>query len=133
MSMSFFWYKSWRNNARGWERVVRFLTGKRLKIMIYTNVLIAREKLVVSDNALKCIFIIYLYGRYLLITMLNLYNYAIICISSYYLSLHNFLNNMLFIVCNFLLSGNHVKKWVYRNLWENGGQIRIKEELKDHA
>ena len=28
----------------------------------------------VSDNALKCILIIYLYGRYLLITMLNLYN-----------------------------------------------------------
>ena len=25
------------------------------------------------------------------------------------------------------------KKWVYRSLWENGGQTRIKEELKDHA
>ena len=31
-------------------------------------------------------------------------------ISPYYLSLHNFLNKMPFIVCNFLLSGNHVRK-----------------------
>ena len=28
----------------------------------------------IGDNALKCILVIYLYGRYLLITMLNLYN-----------------------------------------------------------
>ena len=33
-----------------------------------------------------------------------------ICISTYYLSLHNFLNKMSFIACNFLLSRNHVKK-----------------------
>ena len=33
-----------------------------------------------------------------------------ICISPYYLSLHNFLNKMSFIVCNYLLAGNHVKK-----------------------
>ena len=25
------------------------------------------------------------------------------------------------------------KRWVYNSLWENGGQTRIKEELKDHA
>ena len=25
------------------------------------------------------------------------------------------------------------ERWVYRNLWENGGQTRIKVELKDHA
>ena len=30
--------------------------------------------------------------------------------SPYYLSLHNFLNKISFIVHNFLLSGNHVKK-----------------------
>ena len=62
------------------------------------------------DNALKYILVICLCGRYLLITMLNLYNYAMICISPYYLSLHNFLNKILFIVYNFLLSGNHVRK-----------------------
>lgn len=62
-----------------------------------------------ADNALKCILVIYLCGRYLLITMLNLYNKTMICISPYYLSLHNFLNKMLFIVCNFLLSGNHMR------------------------
>ena len=33
-----------------------------------------------------------------------------ICISSYYLSLHNLLNKMSFIVCNFLLLENHVRK-----------------------
>ena len=63
-----------------------------------------------SDNALKCILVIYLCGHYLLITMLNLYNSAMICISPYYLSLHNFFNNMLFIVCNFLFSRNRVRK-----------------------
>ena len=56
-----------------------------------------------------------------------------ICISSYYLSLHNFLNKMSFIVCNFLLSENHVKNMSLQESWENGGQTRIKEELKDHA
>ena len=25
------------------------------------------------------------------------------------------------------------KRWVYKSLWENGGQTRIKVELKDHA
>ena len=25
------------------------------------------------------------------------------------------------------------KRWVYRSSWENGGQTRIKVELKDHA
>ena len=25
------------------------------------------------------------------------------------------------------------ERWVYRNLWENGGQTRIKEELQNHA
>ena len=56
-----------------------------------------------------------------------------IYISPYYLSLHNILNKMSFIVCNFLLSGNCVKKWVYKSFLENGGQTKIKEELKDHA
>ena len=63
-----------------------------------------------NDNALKHIPVIYLCGHYLLITMLNLYNWVMIWISPYYLSLHNFLNKMSFIACNFLLSRNHVKK-----------------------
>ena len=25
------------------------------------------------------------------------------------------------------------ERWVYRNLWENGGQTRIEVELKDHV
>ena len=60
-----------------------------------------------------------------------------ICISLNYLSLHNFLNKMLFIVCNFLLSGNYEKKMRLQEfvgeVRENGDQTRIKEELKDHA
>ena len=48
-----------------------------------------------------------------------------IFISPYYLYLYNFLNKISFITCNFLLLENHVKK--------NGGQTRIKEELKDNA
>ena len=62
------------------------------------------------DNVLKCILDIFLCGLYLNITILNLYNEAMICISPYYLSLYNFLNKMSFIACNFLLSGNQVKK-----------------------
>ena len=44
---------------------------------------------------------------------------------------------MLFIVCNFLLSGNYEKKMRLQEfvgeVRENGDQTRIKEELKDHA
>ena len=64
----------------------------------------------VHDNDLTCILVIYLCGHYLLITMLNLYNKAMIFVSPYYLSLHNLLNKMSFIVYNFLLSRNHVRK-----------------------
>ena len=50
-----------------------------------------------------------------------------ICISLYYLSLHNFLNKMSFIACNFLLSGNHVKKKEFTRVCE---RMEAKLELK---
>jgi len=50
--MSFFRYKSSRNRACGWKRFVKFFTGKRLNIMMYANVLISGEKLVVSKHFL---------------------------------------------------------------------------------
>jgi len=55
-----------------------------------------------------------------------------ICFSPYYLSLHNFLNKMSFIACNFLLLENHVKKMSLQEFVRKC-QTKIKEELKDHA
>ena len=50
-----------------------------MKIEVSYHILLGRpwlhkHRLVPSDNALKCILVIYLCGRYLLITILNLYN-----------------------------------------------------------
>ena len=46
--------------------------------------------------------------------MFNLYNYTKICISPYYLFLHNFLNKMSFIVCIILFLRNHMKNELTR-------------------
>ena len=53
MYMSF-WNKSWRKNARVWERFVKFLTGKRLKSIMYSSVLMSGEKMVVSKHFFNC-------------------------------------------------------------------------------
>ena len=67
-SLSVIWtalYKTKENSEPYWENYLKFLLWLWL---------LNWDFFLVCDNVLKCIFVICLCGRYLLITMLNLYN-----------------------------------------------------------
>ena len=85
------------------------------------------------DNALQCILVIYLCSVISLLLCLIciikpwfalvhiIYLYIISWIRYYSLCVIFYFQEIMW------------ERWVYRNLWENGSQTRIKVELKDHA